>query len=280
MPRQFSPDRERTPEGYIIFPNDVPYRREHFCSDSFKHPAKAVCFLIEDLVDYLTQPGDVILDPMAGTGTLMLATLKGRRVLLIEDVPVFHWYQQQSKELFVRRGVPEEWITLLFGPCQDYLPIPGINHVIFSPPYANVLASKPKAQSSKALAGSAMMHQSAGEGQTESVLEDYLGSVKNLGRLPTFFYNMAMTQIYGLLLQCLIPGGTMTTIVQDVMRGGERISLTGWVKHTCGRLGFEFVEQFERYSPGTGFKKSHRARGHAVVDNESILIFRKPVSRG
>ncbi len=45
-------------------------------------------------------------------------------------------------------------IMILQGDCRDFLPIP-VNHVIFSPPYAQILTTRkgPEKDSTKSLAG-------------------------------------------------------------------------------------------------------------------------------
>ena len=70
--------------GWIKFPVDQKWRHEIFPDEVFKHPAKANMYLIDALVDHLTKPGESIIDPFGGTGTLMIAALKGRKVTLIE----------------------------------------------------------------------------------------------------------------------------------------------------------------------------------------------------
>lgn len=273
--RVFCPGYPRTAEGYIQFPNDVPRRRELFSELSFQHPAKANIWMIEALVDWVSKPGETILDPFGGTGTIMVATLRPdgpRRVVLLEDAPIFYSMEMDSREKFIGRGVDGNLIMCLLGDNREYLPMK-VDHAIFSPPYASVLKSSPKADSSKALAGSSYVHK---EGLGEDVFKDYLGTEKNFGRLNPFFYNQQMAKLYELLLQSVRIGGTMTVIVQDLMRGGERNELSQWVLRTCVRSGWQLEDWFERYSPGTGFKKLHKSKGREVVENESCIVFRRP----
>ena len=270
MGKTFAPTREHTPEGWVIYPSDVQYRKVYFIPESFQHPAKMVCFMLEDIVDYVSEPGETILDPMAGTGTLMLAALKGRKVVLLEDSSLYHMFQQMSADLFAQRGVSPAHITCLHGPCQDYLPMP-CDHVIFSPPYSSVLKFKVRHESTAALGGSTYTEGGA------QYFDEYLGeSAKNLGRFQPFQYNMEMSRIYGLLLKSVRPGGTMTVVVQDVMRGGEREPITDWVMRTCVKQGWVLKDWFDRYTTGTGYKKSMKAKGFKVVENESIIILERP----
>jgi len=68
----------------ITFKSDTTYRKDFFVPESFSHPAKMVATLLLWIVNKYTQPGETILDPMAGSGTLMLACPLGRDVVMVE----------------------------------------------------------------------------------------------------------------------------------------------------------------------------------------------------
>src|SRR5437667_4168445 len=94
--REFAPGVPKDEHSWLVFPRDVEYRKSLFPQGVFNHPAKANCFLIEALVDYLTEPGDTIIDPFGGTGTLLLAARKGRKVVLIDVEEQFVELQKQA----------------------------------------------------------------------------------------------------------------------------------------------------------------------------------------
>lgn len=68
----------------LTFPNDVKFRKKRFTPECFAHPAKMSCLMLLWIVGKYTKPGEVILDPMAGIGTTMLASSLGRDVVLVE----------------------------------------------------------------------------------------------------------------------------------------------------------------------------------------------------
>ena len=68
----------------ILFKRDTAFRKQFFVPDSFAHPAKMDAQLLIWLVEHYSHPGETILDPMAGSGTLMLACGLGRNVILLE----------------------------------------------------------------------------------------------------------------------------------------------------------------------------------------------------
>ena len=86
---EFAPGYSRNEQDWIEFGRDDKRRRELFHPDSMKHMAKANINMVEAVYRYVSKPDDVIMDIMAGTGTLMLAATEGRQVLLIELQPDF-----------------------------------------------------------------------------------------------------------------------------------------------------------------------------------------------
>jgi len=68
----------------IKFKRDTAFRKQFFVPDSFAHPAKMDAQLLLWIVERYTQVGEAILDPMAGSGTTMLACTLGRNVLLVD----------------------------------------------------------------------------------------------------------------------------------------------------------------------------------------------------
>ena len=68
----------------IKFKRDTAFRKQFFVPESFAHPAKMDAQLLIWIVEKYTSAGETILDPMAGSGTMMLACTLGRDVVLVE----------------------------------------------------------------------------------------------------------------------------------------------------------------------------------------------------
>lgn len=68
----------------IKFKRDTAFRKQFFVPDSFAHPAKMDAQLLIWIVEKYTAEGETILDPMAGSGTTMLACGLGRNCILVE----------------------------------------------------------------------------------------------------------------------------------------------------------------------------------------------------
>ena len=64
--------------------SDTAKRKRLFTPDSFSHPAKCHIGMLEYLLQEFTSEGDVVLDPMAGSGSILLGTLMGRHIICVE----------------------------------------------------------------------------------------------------------------------------------------------------------------------------------------------------
>jgi len=79
------PLREKRDAAVLKFWQSPNYR-----GDFAHHPAQKPVELIRYLIRQLTDPGDIILDPFAGSGTTGVAAIaEGRRAILIEKEPKY-----------------------------------------------------------------------------------------------------------------------------------------------------------------------------------------------
>lgn len=68
----------------LHFKRDTSFRKRMFSDGSFAHPAKMDSQLLIWIIERYTKEGEIITDPMFGSGTSMLAALLGRHVIGIE----------------------------------------------------------------------------------------------------------------------------------------------------------------------------------------------------
>jgi len=253
-PKQFAPDYERNDQGWIKFPRDKTDRDRLFIPESFDHPAKANLYLIEELIKYTTEPGDVILDITAGTGTVLVASLIGRFTITVELNPVYHeWIIKNAAKLGITSHISIQ------GDCRTLLPIP-CQSIIFSPPY------------SVTMKGGGGMHNREKSGEQYSQYQSLKG---NLGDLQPFYYNVEMQKIYKLCYESLTSGGTLSLIIKDFYEAGAMVQL-GWRSvQNLKKVGFTIQDWFIWDPPGTQFKAIHKAKGNRVVEGEHIIVVRK-----
>jgi DNA modification methylase len=124
----------------IKFKRDTAFRKQFFMPDSFAHPAKMDAQLLIWIVERYTKLGETILDPMAGSGTLMLACGIGRNVILVELEEKFCKMCRDNWE--VVKMHPQLGSSM--GECQiiqgDARNLEGLlaDKIITSPPYGNI----------------------------------------------------------------------------------------------------------------------------------------------
>lgn len=267
MSRDFAPEYGRDQHGWVLFPSDASYRKEMFPVEANQHQAKANVFLIQSCVEYVSEPGQLLLDPFGGTGTLMVAALINRDVMLIEISEVFHNIQQRALERLeeIAPGVSEH-ISLINSPLQRVLPMPNTaDHIIFSPPYAAIMKSK----------GTDKLTLE----KTDYKMAEYtFTSPLNLGMMSDWLWAQEMQTVYKKCFDTLKPGGSMTVIVKDHMEKRQRVPLSQAAVDKCIEVGFTLNpdEWFKWLAPGSVYTHIYRARGWEVVDDEDIIVLRKP----
>lgn len=263
--KEFASEYSRNESGWIKFPPDADYRKKMFPPEVNQHPAKANVYLVQAIVEYVSEPNQLLMDIMAGTGTLMVAALIDRDVICVEISEKFHQIQVAALEHLERiaPGISEH-ISLVNMPCQNYLPIPNLaNHIIFSPQYAGIMLKR---------AVNDQWNIDTGYDFVE-----YSKSPLNLGTMTEFLWQHEMEAVYSKCYQTLTTPGTMSLIVKDHMRQGERVQLAQTAVDASVRVGFSYNpnEHFKWAAPGMPYTAARRAKGIEVVDDESVVVLRK-----
>ena len=266
MNKTFAEGYTRNDDGLVLFPRDSDLRALLFPSlDPTEHVAKANLHMVKALIEFVSEPGETVLDPFAGTGTILVGATMNRKVICIEIEEHFQEIIERSIKS-MKQDVPEieELTTLIPGDCSKILPWSGIaNHMIFSPPWANVLKKK----------------------SVDSYAEDwgygdaakYSADPHNIANLNVFLYYQKMEQVYKKFFQSLTPGGTMTIIIKDKMEAGKRLGLGERAFRDSLRIGFEPVEWNKWFSPGGAFSAVNRAKGQETVTDEDLITLRRPL---
>ena len=265
----FAADYSRNDNDLILFPRDSGYRKQLFPLLKLdEHPAKANIYLVQAIVEYVSELEETVMDIMAGTGTIMTAALIGRRVVCIDiEKDYTKILEQGAKSLEdIAPGV-YDMITIIEGDASRILPLPITDHIIFSPPYSNIMR-KTGGKSGDLL--DKLSRETLGDGMLK-----YSKSPNNIGNLNEFLYHQKMEIIYKKTLQSLPVGGTLTIIIKDHIEKGERMMLGERAKRDCIRAGYELVAHYKWLPPGTVYTSFMRARGDTVVDDEDIIILRR-----
>ncbi len=263
--KQFAPEYPRNEDDWVLFPvNDTNRRKELFPPEVFEHPAKANIFLVEALIEYLSEPGQTVLDPFGGTGTILIAATMGRDVVVVELEETYYnlirdtydgWCDMDQFKGKLGKAI------ILRGDCRLMLP-QYCDHAIFSPPYSQALGAGPQQLAQL-------------QGEWKGRPDVYSGGTTNLARLNVFLYGQAMRMVYRKVGQSLPPGGSMAVIIKDQMRKGERIFLSRDCIRMATSEGFK-LDEWHKWKPkGSPFTDIAAYRGAEVVRDEDIIIFRR-----
>lgn len=261
MTKPFAPEWPRNEQGWIEFPDDVKLRREVFLS-RVAHPAKNNLYMLRSIVEAYTEPGAVVLDPMAGGGSTMWATPADRHIRLIE---LGRNYQEMLA--VNRRGFPDKDIIIFMGSCLKILPWPEVvDLIMFSPPYSNQLK-----------AGGKGMPQYEYEKDSSGYvgLEEYTDDPDNLGTLTEFWFNQKMLEVYRVCYQSLKPGGIMVFVLKDQIKDGQRVDYTLTNIRKAVQVGFKLHEWHKHTHTGKLFGTFNLKQGYKQITDEDIVAMRK-----
>ena len=126
----------------LKFAVDTKHRKGWFTGMSFSHPAKMSLPLQLWLIENYTKAGETILDPMAGSGTVLVACSLGRNVIAVELEQKFIDMMHGNWEKIKQRGAQ---MGYSMGACQiikgDARQLEGllVDKIITSPPYAETV---------------------------------------------------------------------------------------------------------------------------------------------
>ncbi len=189
--------------------------------DVVRHPAKFPETLAQSFIEFFTKQGATVLDPMAGTGSTLIACLRaGRHSVGIELNPE---YAAIARELIEQEGralgksaasLRAEVFTGDAALAEEYS-LPMIDYLFTSPPYWNMLHAR-GAETQKKRRSSASM---------DVVYSDNPSDLGNIEDYQEFLDRLV--DIYAALLQYLKPQAYLTIIVKNLKKGG-RIYPLAW----------------------------------------------------
>ena len=186
-----------------------------------QHPAKFPETMAQEFVEFFTKRGQVVLDPMVGTGSTLCACLRsGRHSIGIELNPEYATMAAEivdaeqeklgDKTAELRAEVINHDAALL-----DELDLPTIDYVLTSPPYWDILHAR-GAETQK------RRREASDLDQTYSDDEADLGNIHDYDE-----FLRRLVTIYSKLRDVLQAKAYMTIIVKNIKKGG-RIYPLAW----------------------------------------------------
>ncbi len=177
------------------------------------HPAKFPESLVTYFLEQFTHKGERVFDPMAGTGSTLLAALSQNRAAYgIELNPQFHQIAQQRVEKFAATQSAAPHWHIVNGDAsamESYQTLPEqFDYVLTSPPYWDMLRMKgAETQQKRKEAG---------------LLQFYSEDARDLGNYEDYEnFLRALVEIYERLAARLVEGRYMTIIVKNVKKKGK-----------------------------------------------------------
>jgi len=194
------------------------------------HPAKFPETMAQEFIEFFTKKGENVLDPMAGTGSTIVAALRsGRNSYGIELNPKYAEVAQRiiSEERAVIGSAAENLTSVLIhgnaAKAGDYQ-LPPIHYVLTSPPYWDMLHAKGAATQKKRRASSEF-------DVFYSADPDDLG---NISDYDNFLEQLVL--IYIGLKPLLVVKAYLTIIVKNVKKGGRIYPLAWDLAHRLGKF--------------------------------------------
>lgn len=240
------------------FIHNPPPRRK----DVLRHPAKFPETMAQEFIEFFTQRGQVVLDPMAGTGSALVAALRaGRHSYGIE--------LNQAYAAIARQVVDEEHQAL--GETAEGLTarviqgdaaqassllseqgVPPIDYVITSPPYWDMLHAR----------GARTQKDRRADPELDVFYSDDPHDLGNITDYDHFVERLA--GIYESLRPLLRPRAYLTVIVKNVKKGGVIYPLA-W--DLARRLGRSYTLKDERIWCQENQRLAPYGLGNAWVSN-------------
>lgn len=184
-----------------------------------RHPAKFPETLAQEFIEFFTQRGQLVLDPMAGTGSALIAALRAGRNSFGVELNAHYATIAQSviEQEFALLGDAVQGLScrLVRGNAMDMGRIAAenelapVNYVITSPPYWNMLHARGAETQRK-------------RRQTPELDVYYSDDPNDLGNIEDYAtFLTALSGIYTGLKPLLSPGAYLTIIVKNIKKGGR-----------------------------------------------------------
>lgn len=193
------------------------------------HPAKFPETLAQEFIDFFTKQGEIVLDPMTGTGSTLVAALRtGRNSYGIELNPK---YAEIAKQIIEEEreslgsSVSHLQSQIINGDAAQITnyQLPMIDYVLTSPPYWDMLRAKGAETQKKRRASEALdVHYSDDPND--------LGNIKDYDEFLEKLVN-----IYKGLKPLLCEKAYLTIIVKNVKKGGKIYPLAWDIARELGR---------------------------------------------
>jgi DNA modification methylase len=251
------------------FVHNPPPRRK----DILRHPAKFPETLAQGFVEFFTKRGQIVLDPMVGTGSTLVACLRsGRHGFGIELNPRYAALAREAvaheqHALGSEAGALMAEVITADAAQIAGLGLPPIDYVLTSPPYWDMLRARGAATQRKRRASPEL-------DVFYSDDPDDLGNISDYGE-----FLKRLVSVYTQLQEVLRPGAYLTVIVKNIKKGGRVYPLAWDLGHRLAKI---YTLKDERIWCQDDIRLAPYGLGNAWVSNtfhHYCLQFRHDASR-
>jgi len=232
-----------------------------FLEHAVAHPAKMNTKLLEFLIRKFTKPGDIVLDPMAGTAsTGVVAALNGRNAICVELEEKFYRWMEKARENVEKTVTftPKGWIKNICGDArylsdllsrviqhrtedcgksEDIGDLPFVDSIITSPPYER----------------SETIHKRQGQdakyfdkiGGIRHFKKETFSNKNNIGNLEKKAYLDAMLKVYTEMWKVLKPDGLAIVVIKPFVRNKKVVDLPYHTWLLLKKVGFKLYKLYK-----------------------------------
>jgi DNA modification methylase len=240
------------------FIHNPPRRKK----DVLRHPAKFPETLAQEFVEFFTQRGQVVLDPMLGTGSTLVAALRtGRHSYGIELNPAYAALARQvvdeerqslGEPAAGLKAVVVQGSAVAAAELLSALAASPIDYVLTSPPYWDMLHARGAQTQSQ-------------RRQADGLDVFYSDDAEDLGNITDYdLFLERLVGVYQGLQPVLKPGAYLTIIVKNIKKGGKIYPLA-W--DLAGRLRHVYTLKDERIWCQNDQRLAPYGLGNAWVSN-------------
>ena len=248
---------------------DVYQRARLFDPASFTHHAKANLNLLQAILDRYSDPGDLVVDPMGGTGSIYIGLLTGRRVLAGDIEAQWARLLQDNKSQLATRSLialSTSGLACRWDAAKLPLAAGQADICITSPPYFDTFSDWDI--SSQSLVEDAKLND---HGISYGLHPQQIANIHVYES-----YLRAMLAVYLEVNRVLRPGGKLVLIVKDCIRGGRRVPIVEDNLSVASAAGFRLLDRFDVPTRGTRFRNVQRMKmGQIGPEAEPILVMEK-----
>lgn len=196
------------------------------------HPAKFPESLCQEFIEFFTKPGELVFDPMAGTGSALVAAVRsGRRAVGIE---LIEKYCRLAQERLAQEHGPDPALfeapvsgRVIHGDARDTATLltEPVDYVLTSPPYWDMLRQS----------GFETQRRRRADQELDVWYSEDPSDVGNIAEYEAFLDELVT--IYRAVAEVMRPHAYATIIVKNVKKGG-RVFPLAW---DLGRRVGEFL---------------------------------------